>query len=171
MEPFIGEIQMFAFSFAPRNWAFCSGQLLPINQNQALFSLLGTQYGGDGRTNFALPDFRGRSMVHFGQGPGLSTINIGERSGTTTNTLLISNMPSHTHVVNVAVNTATGTTADVINYLASSPNAFKDSVQSGSFLGGVTSGATGQAQPFSVQNPYLGISHCIALVGIFPSRD
>jgi microcystin-dependent protein len=171
MDPFIGEIQMFAFSFAPKGWAFCSGQLLLISQNQALFSLLGTQYGGDGQTTFALPDLRGRSMVHFGQGPGLSNISQGQQSGTPTNTLLLANMPNHTHAVNVAVNTATGTTADVTKNLASSPNAFKDSAQSGSFLSGVTSGTTGQSQPFSVQNPFLGINHCIALQGIFPSRN
>lgn len=170
MDNYLGEIQMFAFGFAPQQWAFCNGQLLPINQNQALFALLGTLYGGNGVTTFALPDLRGRSMVHFGSGVGLSPIQVGEISGSTTSTLTISNMPNHTHGFSVAVNTSAGTTDNVANNLASNVNSFKDSVQPGSFLNGVSASSTGQSQPFSIQNPFIGINHCIALTGIFPSR-
>ena len=96
-EPFIGQIQPFAFNFAPRNWALCDGQLLPISQNTALFSLIGTTYGGDGRTTFGLPDLRGRVPIHQGHGPGLSSYVIGQTGGSATNTLTQAQMPSHTH--------------------------------------------------------------------------
>jgi|LakMenE18May11ns_1017448.scaffolds.fasta_scaffold9942235_5 microcystin-dependent protein len=165
MEPFLGEIQMFAFNFAPQGWLFCQGQQMPINQNQALFALLGTTYGGNGMTTFALPDLRGRSMVHFG------TINLGEVGGTPTVTLLTQNMPTHTHAISVAVNTAAGTTDMVTDRLAANPNAFKDSAESGKLLNGVTVGSIGQSSPFSIRNPYLGINHCIARSGVFPSRS
>jgi microcystin-dependent protein len=171
MDQYLGEIQMFAFSFAPKFWATCSGQLLPLNQNQALFSLLGAQFGGNGITNFALPDLRGRSMVGFGSGGTLPEIVIGQSGGTLSATLVEANMPSHTHAVTVPVNTAIGTASSVVgNRIAASPNAFKSNVQNGSFLKGVTAENTGQSIPFSIQNPYLGINHCIALTGIFPSR-
>lgn len=98
-DPFLGEISWFAGNFAPRGWAFCNGQLLSIAQNTALFSLLGTIYGGDGRTTFALPDMRGRSPMHFGTGPGLSARQIGERGGTEANTLSVGNLPAHTHTI------------------------------------------------------------------------
>ena len=96
-EPFIGEIRIFGFNFAPRGWALCDGQLLPISQNSALFSLLGTIYGGDGRTTFALPDLRGRAALHEGTGPGLSPRQLGQRSGSETNTLTVNQLPPHTH--------------------------------------------------------------------------
>src|SRR5512140_216933 len=108
--PFIGEIVMFAGNFAPRSWALCNGQLLPIAQNTALFSILGTTYGGDGRTTFALPDLRGRVPVHPGQGPGLSNYVLGEMAGTENTTLLINNMPAHNHTLN-AVSDAGDTAA------------------------------------------------------------
>ncbi|MEM8909888.1 MAG: tail fiber protein, partial [Bacteroidota bacterium] len=98
MEPFIGQIMMFGGNFAPRGWALCNGQLMPISQNQALFSLLGTTYGGDGRTTFALPDLRGRAAMHAGHGPGLTDRRLGQRSGTETNTMNTLQMPSHSHI-------------------------------------------------------------------------
>ncbi len=99
MDPFIGEIIMFGGNFAPRSWALCDGQLLPINQHSALFSILGTIYGGDGRTTFALPDLRGRAAIHAGHGPGLSDRRLGSRSGTETTTIQIHNLPVHSHTV------------------------------------------------------------------------
>ncbi len=162
---------MFGFDFAPRFWAFCNGQLLPINQNQALFSLLGTTYGGNGTVTFGLPDLRGKSMVHIGQGPGLSNIVQGETAGVQTVTLSIPNMPLHTHSVSVAVNAGSGTSAAPTDKIASSLNAFSEDATSGTFLGGVSQTPVGQNQPFSVVNPYIGIFHSIALSGIFPSRN
>lgn len=109
MEPFLGQITMFAGNFAPRSWAFCNGQLLSIAQNQALFSILGTTYGGDGRTTFALPDLRGRAAMHAGTGPGLSTRKLGQRFGTETNTMTINTMPQHNHLATMTSLTGVGT--------------------------------------------------------------
>ena len=108
MDPFIGQIQAFGFNFAPAGWAHCNGQLLAISQNTALFSLLGTTYGGDGRTTFGLPEMRGRSIRHVGTGPGLSAVSWGQRGGATTATLIAANLPSHNHGVQVGVSTAAG---------------------------------------------------------------
>jgi microcystin-dependent protein len=171
MEPFIGQIQAFGFNFAPRGWAFCNGQLLPISQNTALFSLLGTTYGGDGRTTFALPDLRGRSMVHYGQGPGLSPIQIGSRGGNENTTLNVGNLPSHNHPVSVAVNTGNGEESSSTSYLSSNAGAFNEAPTAGAVLAGVTSAPAGGGQPFSNRDPFLGINVCIALQGIFPSRN
>ena len=170
MDQYLGEIQLYAFGFAPQGWANCNGQLLPINQNQALFSLLGTTYGGNGTVNFALPNLQGKSMVHFGQSIGTSNYALGQTSGSTSVSLAINNMQAHTHTVNVGVNTAVGTTAVATTNIAGRANGFIEDAEVGSFLGGVTSGSTGQNQPFSIANPFLGINHCIALQGIFPSR-
>ena len=171
MEPFLGQIQAFGFNFNPRGWAKCEGQLLPINQNEALFSLLGTTYGGDGRTTFGLPDLRGRSIVGIGQGPGLSNISQGQRSGSESITLNTTNLPPHNHPVKVAVNTANGEESTSTLYLSSHASAFSDAPTTGAVLAGVSSGNTGSGSPFSNRDPYLGINVCIALQGIFPSRN
>ena len=171
MEPFIGQIQAFGFNFPPRGWAFCNGQLLPIAQNTALFSLLGTTYGGNGQTTFALPDLRGRSIVHAGQGPGLSYIQQGEMWGQQMVTLLPNNLPAHNHPVSVAVNTATGEESASTLYLTSHASAFSEAPAAGSVLKGVTSGPAGDGQPFSNRNPFLGMNYCIALYGIFPTQN
>jgi microcystin-dependent protein len=171
MDPFLGQIQAFGFNFAPRGWAFCNGQLLPISQNQALFALLGTTYGGNGTTTFALPDLRGRSIVHFGQGPGLSPLSQGQVWGQDRVTLLPTNMPAHNHPVSVAVNTASGEESASTNYIASHALAFSEVPAGSAVLKGVTSVSAGGGQPFSNRNPYLGIYVCIALQGIFPSRQ
>lgn len=171
MEPFIGQIQAFGFNFAPRGWAFCDGQLMSIAQNTALFSLLGTMYGGDGRTTFALPDLRGRNMVGQGQGPGLSPIWQGDNGGQETVTLQPTNMPAHTHPVSVAVNTASGEESASTNYIASHASAFSEASTGSAFLKGVTSAPAGGGQPFSIRNPSLGIYVCIAMQGLFPSRS
>jgi microcystin-dependent protein len=171
MEPFIGQIQAFGFNFPPRGWAFCNGQILPIAQNQALFSLLGTTYGGNGQTTFALPNLQGRSIVHAGQGPGLNSIWQGEMGGQEMVTLLPNNMPAHNHPVSVAVNSANGEESASTLYLASHASAFSEVPTGGAVLNGVTSAPAGGGQPFSNRNPYLGIYVCIALWGIFPSRN
>ena len=170
MEPFIGQIQAFGFNFPPRGWAFCNGQLLSISQNTALFSLLGTTYGGNGQTTFALPDLRGRSLVGYGNGPGLSSIQQGEMWGQEMVTLLPNNLPAHNHPVTVAVNTANGEESASTSYLASHASAFSEAPTAGAVLKGVTSGPAGGGQPFSNRNPYLGIYVSIALQGIYPSR-
>ncbi len=171
MEPFIGQIQAFGFNFAPRGWSTCDGQLLSIASNSALFSLLGTTYGGDGRTTFALPDLRGRSMIHQGRGPGLSDFSIGQRGGAEQVTLSVINMPSHNHASSVAVNTGGGESSVPTGYIAAHTAAFGEEPTAGANLAGVSNNNAGGNQPFSNLNPYLTVNVCIALVGIFPSRD
>ncbi len=188
MEPFLGQIQPFGFNFAPRAWAKCDGQLLPIASNTALFSLLGTTFGGDGRTTFALPDLRGRSIVHIGHGPGLSTISWGERGGREYITLSQLNLPSHSHalingVANVNVYTTdnaepiaeTDNGANALGTAGTMPDIYRENPTAGDHLGGVqisgTTNLTGGSQPFDSRNPFLGINVCIALQGIFPSRS
>jgi microcystin-dependent protein len=171
MEPFIGQIQGFGFNFAPVGWAQCSGQLISIAQNTALFSLLGTTYGGDGQVTFALPDLRGRTMVHPGNGPGLSTISWGEASGFENTTILTSNLPAHNHSVSISVNTATGEDSIPTNKLASGTNRFSEDVSPGSLLGGLNQQIVGGNQPIAIRNPYLALNVCIAMEGIYPSRN
>lgn len=172
MTPFVGQIQAFGFNFAPRGWAKCDGQLLAIAQHQALFSLLGTMYGGDGRTTFGLPDYRGRSGVGVGIGPGLSNIKQGYKGGAENETLTVNNLPSHNHNPQIAVNTAPGDEASSTSTLASAANGFSEEPTANSFLGGVISKDVGGNQSFDTRNPYLGINVCIALDGgIYPSRN
>lgn len=188
MEPFLGQIQPFGFNFAPRTWAKCDGQLIAISSNTALFSLLGTTFGGDGRTTFGLPDLRGRSIVHLGRGPGLSTISWGERGGRELVQLAELNMPNHSHtlvngVANVSVFTtdsdSTSSESDGgVNGLGTGgemPEIYRESPTAIDKIAGVQiSGATspsGGSQPFESRNPFLGINVCIAQQGIFPSRS
>ncbi len=171
MEPFLGQIQAFGFNFAPRGWAKCEGQLLSISQYTALFSLLGTTFGGDGRTTFGLPDLRGRSIVGDGNGPGLSGIQWGEKGGTETHTLTTAQMPAHNHDVKVGVNTAIGDEATPTAVLAGTANGYAEDATPGSVLGGVSESNVGGGQSYNTRNPYLGINVCIALQGIFPSRN
>ena len=170
MEPFIGQIQAFAFNFAPRGWASCDGQLLSIAQFQALFSLLGTTYGGDGRTTFGLPDLRGRSMVSEGAGPGLDTMTMGQKGGNYQLTLSADNMPAHNHTV--AVSTAAGEESNPQNgFIASQAAAFNEDATSGAYLNTASVGNSGNGLSFASRNPYLCVNVCIALQGIFPSRN
>ena len=170
MDPFIGQIQAFGFNFAPQGWARCEGQLLAIAQNSALFSLLGTTYGGDGRTSFGLPDLRGRSIIGQGNGPGLSPVSWGQKSGAENLTLTVNNMPSHNHGVSVSVNTSNGEEATSTGTLSSHTGAFNEE-SSGNVLGGVNQNSVGGNQSANIRNPYLGIYYCIALFGTYPSRS
>jgi Microcystin-dependent protein len=173
MEPFIGEIKMFGLPFAPRGWALCNGQLLPINQNQALFSILGTTYGGDGVTTFALPDLRGRVPVNFGQDPysGLS-VQLGQKSGEEQHTLTQQEMPAHTH--NVAGSSQTATSNSLEGMTWAVPDAELNNVYSTTINAQMSPSAlpsAGGSQPHSNMQPYTVINFCIALVGIYPSRN
>lgn len=180
MEPFLGQVMLFGGNFAPRGWAFCHGQLLPIAQNTALFSLLGTIYGGDGRTTFALPDLRGRAAVGAGSGPGLSDVREGQKGGRESVTLSVINLPSHNHSAIMKTGPDT-TTTDVStgNRLAHEARAGQDTFPIYTSEAGTDSmaadaiqvGNTGNNQPFSIQNPSLGLNYIIALQGVFPSRS
>jgi len=171
MDPFVGQIQPFGFNFPPQGWATCSGQLLAISQNTALFSLLGTTFGGDGRTTFGLPDLRGRSIVGIGNGPGLDSISWGQKSGSYLTTLTTNNMPSHNHSVAIGVNNETGEEPNATSILSNHPGAFTEEAAAGLTLGGVTQNNVGSGQSFNIRNPYLGINVCIAMLGIYPSRS
>lgn len=170
MDQYIGQIQVFGFNFPPIHMAMCNGQIIAIASNTALFALLGTTYGGNGQTTFALPNLQGRAMVHPGQGPGLSPIVWGEQGGQLSQNMTVANMPAHTHNVAVAVNTDQGEEAAPTNKMAGSPNKFSSAAANGS-LGGVSQQPVGQNQPFDITNPYLGLNVCIALSGIFPARN
>ena len=172
VETFLGEIRMFAGNFAPTGWAFCQGQLLPIAQNQALFSLLGTTYGGDGRTTFALPDLRGRVPVGFGQGLGLSNRVIGEQFGSELVTLNINQMPSHNHTVNAV--TTEGNQNLPTNSLPANTKALDkeySDANANTTMKATMVNPTGGNQPFGVTQPSLGVNFIIALQGIYPSRN
>jgi microcystin-dependent protein len=167
-EPFLGEIRLFPYNFAPRGWAFCAGQLMAISQNTALFALLGTTYGGNGQTTFGLPDLRGRRAVSSGQGPGLSFYNLGQQGGTEFTTLLQTNMPAHAHSVGATMVNA-GDNKPAGNYLAVGGSYVNTAPNT--TMGPLMIGSTGGGQPFSILEPYLALNYCIALVGIFPSRN
>ena len=170
-EPFIGQIIMAGFNFAPRGYAFCAGQLLSIAQNTALFSLLGTTYGGDGRVTFGLPDLRGRVPVHMGQGPGLSNYVEGQVVGTENVSLLLSQLPQHNHLVNA---NTTGGVATPINSFPASDGGDQATLYAASptgMMNPVMTGLAGGSQPHNNMQPYLVTNFCIALVGIFPSRN
>ncbi|MBT8188695.1 MAG: phage tail protein [Croceitalea sp.] len=172
MNPFLGQIQPFGFNFAPRGWATCEGQLLPISQNTALFSLLGTTFGGDGRTTFGLPDLRGRSIVGVGNGPGLSDIRWGERSGLTQINLNATQLPSHFHSVGIPVNTAPGGESNNTGqFIAAHVGAFSEEATSGQTLAPFNSNNTGSSQSVNIRNPYLGMYIGIAMQGVYPSRS
>lgn len=163
-EPFLGEIRIMSFNFAPKGWAMCNGQFLPINQNQALFSLLGTMYGGNGQTTFALPDLRGRASMHIGGGH-----TQGEKAGEQNHTLTLSEMPTHIHVLSASTTNANqpisvGAVLGSGGNLYSAPNNLI-ALQPGS----VTN--TGGSQPHLNMQPFLVLTFCIALQGIFPSQN
>ena len=170
-DPFVAEIRIFGFNFAPKGWAFCDGQLLPLSQNTALFSLLGTTYGGDGKSTFALPDLRGRAPMFFGQGPGLSLHDIGEVAGDDTVTLLESEIPSHGHSFMVSTQLALENKpqqqdwamGDGINLYAAASSLVP--------MAGQALAPAGGSLPHNNLQPYLTMNFCIALQGIFPPRS
>ena len=172
MDPFVAEIRIFPFNFAPKGWAFCDGQILPLSQNTALFSLLGTTYGGDGKSNFALPNMQGNAPMHPGQGPGLSLHDLGETGGSDTVSLFESEIPSHSH-----------------NLMASSQDGIDNHVQNNLLAQGIGVGQyidqnttpfvnlnsnaltpAGGDQPHNNMQPYLTLNFCIALQGVYPPR-
>ena len=170
-EPFLSEIRIMSFVFAPKGWALCNGQLLPINQNQALFSLLGTTFGGDGRVNFALPDLRGRTPIHVGSGHTL-----GEKGGEQAHTLSIAELPTHTHVLNASNQQADQATlvtapANTPNLLATVTGAQYAAVSSLTTLTPDTVTTVGGSQAHLNMQPFLTLTFCIALQGIFPSPN
>jgi microcystin-dependent protein len=167
-EPFLSEIRLMSFVFAPKGWALCNGQLLPINQNQALFSLLGTTFGGDGRVNFALPDLRGRVPIHVGSGHTL-----GERGGEQAHTLSINELPMHTHTMSAVTATATTNTATNGAMLAQSQGSslYAPADQALAPMAADALSSFGGSQPHQNMQPYLTVSYCIALQGIFPSPN
>lgn len=172
-DPFVAEIRVFPFNFAPKGWAWCDGQLLPLSQNTALFSLLGTTYGGNGKSNFALPDLQGRAAMHPGQGPGLSLHDLGEIGGSETVTLLESEMPAHNH--NVMAN------ANPSNLAAPGPaRVWARAAPGVAYDPGASNvvqfapeaiGVAGGSQPHNNMQPYLTCYFCIALQGVFPPRS
>lgn len=171
MDPFVAEIRIFPFNFAPKGWAFCDGQILPLSQNTALFSLLGTTYGGDGKSNFALPDMQGNVPMHPGQGPGLSLHDLGEMGGSSTVTLLESEMPSHAHFLMAsnqpgedpqAVGEAFGRSVGTNLYQASNAGLVS--------MYNVAVTPVGGSLPHNNLQPYLTLNFCIALQGVFPPR-
>lgn len=180
MEGMIGEVRIFAGTFAPRSWAFCQGQLMAISENSALFSVLGTTYGGDGRTTFGLPDLRGRAAVGPGTGPGLPTVRLGEKEGRETTTLLAQNLPSHHHTLNVS-NTAGATSTPTNAFPALSQvqterggenygvNSYGNAPNSN--MNNNVLGNTGGSTPVDIRNPYLPCNYIICLYGIYPSRS
>jgi len=173
MESFIATIILFAGNFAPRGWAFCNGQILSIAQNTALFSLLGTTYGGDGRTTFALPDLRGRVAIGTEQGPGLSSINLGEQAGQEQVTILAANMPAHNHPL--MASSAAGNSSNPANSLPANSGALDKEYSSGTnadvAMNVQAVGLSGGSQPLPTRDPYLGLNYIICLEGIFPPRN
>lgn len=173
MEAFIGTILMFAGNFAPRGWALCDGQLLSISQNSALFSILGTTYGGNGQTTFGLPDLRSRSPMHAGQGPGLSPRTLGEMSGTESVSLTVANMPAHNHLINVKSDGGSSNTP--ANHFLAGDN----DVTATPFVAGKTDStmdpgaltSVGGSQPVATQSPFQVVNFIICLEGIYPARD
>jgi len=168
-EPFLGEIQIFAGNYAPRGWAFCNGQLLQINQSTALFSILGTTYGGDGETTFALPDLRGRVAIHHGQGPGLSNRLQGERAGAVSHVLALLEMPAHTHVARGS--TAVAVSADPSASAVPARNAAgipQWAASANATMAPGVIGIAGGGQAHENRQPFLALNYIIALQGIYP---
>jgi microcystin-dependent protein len=171
-DPFVAEIRIFPFNFVPKGWAFCNGQLLPISQNTALFSLLGTTYGGDGKSNFALPNIQGSAVMHPGQGPGLSLHDLGETGGSANVTLIQSEMPLHPHAMNASQ--GDGTERTPANQLLATGIGISQYQLPGPTVAPLASptavAPAGGSQPHNNMQPYLTLNFCIALQGVFPAR-
>ena len=184
MDPFLGQIEMFGGNYAPRSWALCDGQLLAISSNTALFSILGTTYGGDGRTTFGLPDLRGRVAMHPGSGPGLTPARLGEKKGNETTTLSVANMPTHNHGAGLHVSSANATqSAATAGSTIGTPGAISGRDFAGTFgfnagtpdvamnAGAVTTANNGSSQAFSNEQPSTAVNYIICINGEYPSRN
>ncbi|WIT13912.1 tail fiber protein [Paucibacter sediminis] len=170
-DPFVAEIRMFGFNFAPKGWAACNGQLLPISQNTALFSLLGTYYGGDGKVTFGLPNLQDSFALGVGQGPGLSLYDIGERGGSGTVSLLSSEMPAHSHALMAGASAQTDSPAGAaLAPPAAAALAYRIPGNQVA-MAGDSNGAAGGSQPHENRSPYLAVNFCIAMQGIYPPRS
>lgn len=172
MDPYVGEIRLFAGNFAPKGWAFCNGQILPISQNTALFSLLGANYGGDGKVTFALPNLQGRAPMHWGNGPGLTPRELGEVGGSKNVTLLSAEMPAHTHLANAQT---TPNKVEATNDIWANAGSGRGSFQNYSEkldkpLHPMAIGVSGGSNPHNNMQPYVAMNYIIALQGIFPPR-
>lgn len=172
-DPFIGQIILFGGPFAPLNWAFCDGSLISIAENSALFSLLGTTYGGDGITTFALPDLRGRAPLHFGpsQGPGLSPYVEGQMGGTETVTLITANLPAHNHPVTVGVSSNSAGVGRAAGAVYAGATLYDSASNASGALGGVSVANTGSNGAHNNMQPYIAMNYIISLQGIYPSRN
>jgi microcystin-dependent protein len=170
-EAFVAEIRIFGFNFAPRGWAFCDGQILPISQNTALFSLLGVNYGGNGQSTFGLPDLRERFALHQGQGPGLSQRFVGESGGQASVSLLASEMPAHGHALQTALSPTTAAPAGAALAPTANGTAVYRSGTANAQMAAASVTAAGSGQPHENRQPLLGLNFCIALQGIFPPRS
>jgi microcystin-dependent protein len=170
--PFVGEIRMFGGNFAPTGWALCNGQLLPISQNSALFSILGTTYGGNGTSNFALPNMQARTPLHWGQAPGLSLYDLGEQTGTSAVTLLLSEIPQHNHLVNASQGFTADSNSPLGNYPAygNNGNIYGKGATSATFTPTAVI-PTGGNIPHNNLQPYLVVTFIIALQGVYPARN
>jgi microcystin-dependent protein len=166
-DPFLGELALVPYTFAPKGWAFCNGQLLPINQNQALFALLGTTYGGDGKVTFALPDLRGRVPISSGQGPGLENYSLGQTGGAERVTLTAAEMPQHSHALNVHSGKSLQTTP-AGNVLANG-SVYTSAAPNGAAAAHAVASA-GSGQPHDNRQPYLTLNWIIALQGVWPTQ-
>jgi microcystin-dependent protein len=164
-------ISIFGFNFAPRGWAFCQGQILSIAQNTALFSLLGTTYGGNGQTTFALPDLRGRVPNSFGQGTGLQNYDLGEMSGAESVTLNVNQIPAHTHTFAPLSANATADAGKPNSNVPASVASYTAAANANGAMAAGNTGPAGGSQPASILQPFLTLNFCIALQGIFPSRN
>jgi microcystin-dependent protein len=171
-EPFLAEVRIVGFNFAPRGWAFCDGQILPINQNQSLYSLLGTTYGGDGRTSFALPDLRGRAPIHVGRSNGGAEHPLGQKSGEETHTLAVNEMPQHRHLVSASQDNNTSATPTELSWARARERTYGafDPAQAVAMASNTLQNVGG-GQAHQNMQPYLALNFCIALQGLFPSRN
>ena len=181
-DPYLSEIRLFAGTFAPANWAFCDGSLLAISQYDALFSLIGTTYGGDGQSTFALPDLRGRVPVHIGTGPGLSNYPLGQSSGSETVTMTTANMPSHNHASQIKISDQRATTSvpttsssiapsGIVSGRTYRPNASFNNQAPNTVVDNITTSSTGGNQPINIVKPFQTLNYIISLFGIYPSQN
>ena len=176
-DPFVAEIRIFPFNFAPKGWANCNGQILPISQNTALFSLLGTTYGGDGKSNFALPNLQGNAPMHPGQGPGLSLHSLGETGGSETVSLLQTEMPAHTHTINcvdggrIGGQTGAPNNAILVKTGGTPANAYTSGATQNQTMAQNMVSLAGGNLPHNNMMPYLTLNFCIAIQGIYPTRN